>query len=137
MPYSARVSSRFARKHQVNRHMTNAITRVITWLHGEPVGEDQFGNRYYQHKKIPASGRRRRWVIYKGEVEASKVPPEWNAWLHYTIDKFPEPGQEKPWQKLHEPNRTGTPEAYRPPGHTLEGGKRDRATGDYEAWSPN
>ena len=117
--------------------MPNAITRVITWLHGEPVGEDPFGNRYYQHKKAPASGRRRRWVIYKGEDEASKVPPEWNAWLHHTTDTFPVAGQELPWQKAHQPNRTGTPAAYRPPGHTLEGGKRDRATGDYEAWLPN
>ncbi len=27
--------------------MTNFGTRLHTWLHGENVGEDEFGNRYY------------------------------------------------------------------------------------------
>jgi NADH:ubiquinone oxidoreductase subunit len=43
----------------------------------------------------------------------------------------------KQWQREHLPNLTGTHEAYRPPGHTLEGGRRSSATGDYEPWSPN
>ncbi len=118
--------------------MTTLITRVITQFYGQRVGEDSLGNVYYQHKKTPASGRRRRWVIYKGEDEASKVPPEWNAWLHYTVDE-PPLGERtrRPWQKEHLPNRTGTPEAYRPPGHTLAGGQRAKATGDYEAWRPS
>ena len=42
----------------------------------------------------------------------------------------------RPWQKDHQPNLTGTELAYRPPGHTLKGGRRDPATGDYEPWSP-
>lgn len=118
--------------------MTTLITRVITQLSGQRVGEDSLGNVYYQHKKVPQSGRRRRWVIYKGEDEASKVPPEWNAWLHYTIDEPPLSGRAKqPWQREHQPNLTGTPAAYRPPGHTLERGRRDKATGDYEAWDPD
>jgi len=29
-----------------------------------------------------------------------------------------------------------TAATYRPPGHTLRGGQRDPATGDYEAWTP-
>ena len=32
---------------------------------------------------------------------------------------------------------TGTALAYRPPGHTLKGGHRAPATGDYEPWTPN
>ena len=36
--------------------MTTAITRLITWLKGEPVGTDDFGNRYFQERKVtPAS----------------------------------------------------------------------------------
>ena len=31
---------------------------------------------------------------------------------------------------------TGTDLAYRPPGHTLMGGHRAKATGDYEPWTP-
>ena len=41
------------------------------------------------------------------------------------------------WQLPHIPNTTGTEAAYRPPGHTLEGGHRARATGDYQAWTPS
>ena len=43
----------------------------------------------------------------------------------------------KPWQKEHLPNRTGTPEAYHPPGSEYEGGQRAKATGDYEPWRPS
>ena len=42
----------------------------------------------------------------------------------------------RPWQKEHQPNPTGTPAAYLPPGHTLKGGRRAAATGDYEPWTP-
>ncbi|MBO6837166.1 MAG: NADH:ubiquinone oxidoreductase subunit NDUFA12 [Alphaproteobacteria bacterium] len=119
--------------------MANAITRLTTWLRGERVGEDEHGNVYYQDRKTSAGSRRRRWVIYKdGLDEASRVPPQHHAWLHYTIDAFPS-AQSRPkfdWQRDHVPNLTGTVEAYRPPGHTLAGGRRASATGDYEAWSP-
>ncbi|MDF3075287.1 MAG: dehydrogenase [Alphaproteobacteria bacterium] len=114
-------------------------TRLFTWLRGEQVGSDQFGNHYYQERKIAAGRRRKRWVIYNGEAEASRVPPDWHGWLHYTVDAPPpEDGLPKQsWQKEHVPNLTGTAEAYRPPGHVLEGGRRDKATGDYEPWKPN
>jgi NADH:ubiquinone oxidoreductase subunit len=82
--------------------------------------------------------KERRWVIYNGEIEASRVPPEWHVWLHHTSDEIPPEGgpPRQPWQKDHQPNLTGTGHAYRPPGHTLKGGRRDRATGDYEPWTP-
>jgi len=114
-------------------------TKLFTWLRGELVGRDEQGNRYFQHKRVIAGRRRRRWVIYNGEDEASRVPPEWHIWLHYTTDAVPpaDGGPKRAWQKPHLPNLSGTPQAYRPPGHTLEGGKRDKATGDYEAWTPN
>lgn len=119
--------------------MATAITHLVTWLRGEPVGTDAEGNRYYQERRIPAGRRRRRWVVYEGEAEASRVPPEWHAWLHYTAAECPGPGRvaSRPWQKPHQPNLTGTAAAYRPPGHTLEGGHRSPATGDYEPWTPN
>lgn len=109
-------------------------TRVLTWLRGKQVGTDPRGNRYF----VERSGGPRRWVLYVGETEASKVPPEWNAWLHHTVDALPS-GQPRmwPWEKPHEPNLTGTADAYRPPGHVSRGGKRAKATGDYEAWRPD
>ncbi len=74
--------------------MATIGTRLFTWLHGEEVGRDAEGNRYYRHKKggtiMSASlQKERRWVIYAGEDEASRVPPGWNSWLHHTTDKVP------------------------------------------------
>ena len=103
------------------------------------VGEDEHGNRYYTAKPREGYKRPRRWVNYKGYPEASKVPPEWHGWLHYQTDIVPsevDSSLRRPWQKPHKQNMTGTDQAYRPPGHILEGGKREKATGDYEAWVP-
>jgi NADH:ubiquinone oxidoreductase subunit len=108
-----------------------------TWLFGKFVGQDQFGNRYYRSKWAGANKRARRWVVYKGEAEASKIPPMWHGWMHYLTDSVPaEKPEEYSWQKMHVPNVTGTDLAYRPPGHILSGGVRKKATGDYEAWQP-
>lgn len=117
--------------------MANIGTRLYTWLKGEFVGKDELGNAYYTEKGAQTGWRRRRWVVYDGEVEASRVPPEWHAWLHYTIADPPRADRPRlPWQKPHLPNMTGTPAAYLPPGHELAAGKRAPATGDYEPWSP-
>jgi NADH:ubiquinone oxidoreductase subunit len=113
-------------------------TRLYTWLRGEAVGTDPFGNRYYRSKNARSVRLERRWVLYQGEPEASKVPPQWNAWLHRTTDVVPSGNEPaRPWQKPHEPNQTGTALAYRPPGHTYRGGQRAKATGDYEPWRPS
>jgi NADH:ubiquinone oxidoreductase subunit len=121
-------------------------TRLFTWWKGELVGSDQLGNRYYRERgggpRVRGGGRasrERRWVIYDGEAEASRVPPEWHAWLHHSVDAPPRPGQwpHYPWQKEHLPNLSGTPLAYRPPGSLLRGGHRAPASGDYEPWTPN
>ncbi|MBI1239674.1 MAG: NADH:ubiquinone oxidoreductase subunit NDUFA12 [Alphaproteobacteria bacterium] len=108
-------------------------TLWTTWRTGHFVGEDAQGNRYYRDK----SGARR-WVLYKGFADASRVPPEWHGWLHHTVELPPteQPPRVKPWEKEHIPNLTGTPHAYRPPGSLYRGQERARATGDYEAWSP-
>jgi NADH:ubiquinone oxidoreductase subunit len=116
-------------------------TDVWTWLYGELVGEDEFGNRYYRtrHGKIdPSLGFERRWVIYRGLAEASTVPPSWHGWLHHTVDVPPtqERVEPRPWWKPHRPNLTGTPGAVRPTGSTLAQGRRPRATGDYNPWRP-
>ncbi len=113
----------------------NIGTRLFTWLHGKQVGHDGAGNVYYEEKS-PRGARSRRWVAYAGIADASAVPPEWHAWLHYTTDVPLSESNRRPWQKPFEPNLTGTPEAYRPPGHEYEGGARARASGDYEAWTP-
>lgn len=103
------------------------------------IGVDQFGNRYFEAKPRSGYKRTRRWVLYKGAPEASKVPPEWHGWLHHQTDAVPSNDTEsyrRKWQKPYQQNMTGTEQAYRPPGHVLEGGRRDKATGDYESWTP-
>jgi NADH:ubiquinone oxidoreductase subunit len=112
-------------------------TRLFTLFRGKPVGVDSFGNRYYTASRSFGPRAERRWVIYKGEADASAIPPEWHAWIHYTTDRVPSgTGPSRPWQKPHRPNPTGTALAYRPPGHALSGGQRAKATGDYEPWQP-
>jgi NADH:ubiquinone oxidoreductase subunit len=112
---------------------------VHTWLFGEFVGTDSSGNRYYRDRRSKGGKRERRWVLYNGEAEPSRVPPEWHAWLHRIVADPPKPEalRPRPWQKPHQPNLTGTDRAYRPPGHTLKGGQRARGTGDYEPWIPS
>jgi NADH:ubiquinone oxidoreductase subunit len=118
-------------------------TKLFTWFRGELVGTDQFGNRYYREKGRRAlkrgagrESRERRWVLYNGEVEASRVPPEWHGWLHYTVNDVPRGEQRHPWQRDYVPNLTGTAAAYRPPGSVLRGGHRAPSTCDYEPWTP-
>ena len=126
--------------------MKQWILQVLTWwngrtvgtwlytvLNGVPVGVDESGNAYYRSRKGD-----RRWVIYNGESEASRVPPDWHGWLHHT---FAEPPTEAPlaaknWERPHEENRTGRADAYRPMGSLHAAAKRPRATGDYEGWRP-
>ena len=120
-------------------------TFLYTLVYGKHVGTDAFGNKYYRGKlkdgnHVGRADKERRWVIYKDKAEASLVPPEWHGWLHYIIDEIPtekESQKKHNWQKPHLPNLTGTSVSYRPKGHILSGGKRAKATGDYEAWQPS
>ena len=118
---------------------TNSFyTLFRTWLSGELVGEDAYGNRYYREKK-PVQGRReRRWVVYSKEAEPTRVPPGWVGWLHGRIAEPPskEPLPSPHFEREPLPNLTGTTEAYLPPGAVQRGGERAPATGDYEAWRP-
>lgn len=112
-------------------HGATLNTLLWTWRYGEKVGEDAAGNTFYQSKD-----GKKRWVIYNGEAEASRVSPEWHGWLHHT---WKEPPTERPlkvqeWQKPHLPNLTGTPAAYAPAGSIRRAETKPRT--DYEAWSP-
>lgn len=111
-------------------------TRLFTWLSGRPVGTDAAGNIYYAERRARRGARARRWVMYVGAAEASRVTAEWHGWLHYMTDQPIPLSARRSWQVPHQPNLTGTPEAYRPPGHDYRGGHRDHATGDYESWTP-
>jgi len=113
-------------------------TRLFTFFQGELVGEDGFGNRYFRGRRKAEGEREKRWVLFRGKPEPTKVPPEWHGWLHHTTDTVPSSVARRHyyWQKPHLPNLTGTQGAYVPPGHVLRGAKRDRSTSDYQAWKP-
>ena len=51
----------------------NIAILLKTWWRGQLVGQDDYGNRYYLDRKPAYDGRHRRWVIYKGMVEATKT----------------------------------------------------------------
>ena len=106
-------------------------TQIYTWLKGVRVGQDDQGNVFYRSRD-----GKRRWVIYNGEAEASRVGPDWHGWLHHTFDEPPTeaPLRKKPWEKPHQKNLTGTAMAYAPPGSIRKGEPEPRR--DYEAWEP-
>lgn len=127
------------------------LKAIFTWWNGATlgtlfditrrgafVGADEFGNRYFEERRPSLEGRKRRYVVYKGISEASRVPPDWSAWVHYTTDAPPtlKPLKRQQWEQPHLPNMTGTVYAYRPKGSLFRGGERAKATSDYEAWSP-
>ncbi len=120
-------------------------TLLDSWRKGEHVGTDAQGNRYYREKRKKDrkagtySRNERRWVIYEGANDASRVPPEWHGLLHGAFDDVPESylPPAKIWEVDYTPNATGTAGAYLPQGALQRGGKRARASGDYEAWTPD
>ena len=124
--------------------LANTLLRAVTWWHGATigtslytarkgvrVGEDEAGNAFYETRD-----GKRRWVIYNGEVEASRVSPDWHGWLHHTWNDPPteRPMTHKAWEKPHVENLTGTPGAYVPAGSLRRPNPVERK--DYEAWTP-
>lgn len=106
-------------------------TQLFTWRKGVKVGEDVQGNVFYRSRD-----GKRRWVIYNGEIEASRISPDWHGWLHHTWDETPaeRPLAHKAWEQPHHENLTGTAAAYAPAGslrHAAPAARRD-----YEAWQP-
>uniref|UniRef100_A0A1B6M2N7 NADH dehydrogenase [ubiquinone] 1 alpha subcomplex subunit 12 n=1 Tax=Graphocephala atropunctata TaxID=36148 RepID=A0A1B6M2N7_9HEMI len=86
---------------------------------GTLVGQDDYGNKYYEDNKYFLG--RNRWVNYADSVfldyDGSQVPAEWFGWLHYRTDLPPhkDPSRPKyPWMARHTENVSGTPQQYVP-----------------------
>jgi NADH:ubiquinone oxidoreductase subunit len=109
-------------------------TALFSWRNGRQLGEDALGNRYFEDKH-----GRRRWVMYAGSNDVSRVPPEWYAWLTRQIDDVPDKALPPPPKFLRTatPNLTGTADAYLPAGALERGGRRQAASGDYQPWTPD
>ena len=104
--------------------------RFFVKLFGKHKGNDRFGNAYYS---LTHQSKERRFVFYKGLVEASKVPPDWHGWLHKETNCVPEGVLETQIpNSQHRPNLTGTRFAHL---------KRDRGTKYthtfYFPWEPS
>ena len=99
-------------------------TRFTIFFFGKFVGKDSHGNKYYQTKKG------KRFIVYNGEVDASKIPNEWYSWMHFTPNKIENKHElEKfEWQKPHKPNLTGSNDAYSPKTNT------DAVKKKYNTW---
>ena len=120
--------------------MINFLKQIFTWWYrqtvgtfiytlftGKFVGNDQFGNKYYSNSKG------KRWVIYKNNIEASKIPPEWHLWIHYLSKNKPvDKTSSFSWQKKYEGNLTGTERAHKPEGSLATNPKKNMKK--YETW---
>lgn len=134
--------------------LKDTLLRIFTWWNGQTVslalytsrngrlvGQDEFGNTYYRAigPLIDRSvGPERRWVVYNGLADASRVPPGWRGWLTHAVDVAPTEEDYVPreWQKPHVENMTGTPGAYRPKGSQLAPGGHPAQNDSYVPWSP-
>lgn len=105
-------------------------TKLYTAVFGKKIGADEFGNKYFTNK----GGKR--WVIYNGIAEASKVPAAWHRWLHKTTDEAPEKIKKHKWEKPHLPNLTGTINAYLPDNHPSKLSAGAKKPQSYSAWTP-
>ena len=111
-----------------NRHTIGTL--LFTWRKGVLVGKDQNGNVFYE-----TVDKKKRWVIYSKEIEASLISSEWHGWLHHTFVDPPTstPLKRKEWEKPHKSNMTGSKESY----HPLNSKKIKKNYQDYESWSPD
>jgi NADH:ubiquinone oxidoreductase subunit len=100
--------------------MNNFFNKILIKLFTNQIGKDEFGNSYH----ISKSGKK--YIIYNGLVEASKIPPNWYLWLHNIHDEII-PNSQYAWQKIHSPNLTGTKYHKKLP----------KIKEKYQSWQPN
>ncbi|MES2253158.1 MAG: NADH-ubiquinone oxidoreductase subunit NDUFA12 family protein [Pseudomonadota bacterium] len=114
----------------------NLWVRLHLKWNGRLIGVDLYGNSYYLEKKKSKTKKQRRFVLYKGAEEASKIPALWHSWLHYTTDDIPIENETLlTCETRHLPNLTGTPFANNPKKfHFTRDGHLKKP--DYIAWNP-
>ncbi|XP_033112534.1 NADH dehydrogenase [ubiquinone] 1 alpha subcomplex subunit 12-like, partial [Anneissia japonica] len=85
---------------------------------GTLVGEDQFGNKYYESDRYFIG--RHRWVSYTRnrfwDYDSSQIPPEWHRWIHCMTDDPPSkvPLQPPRFRMEHTENLSGSSRSYVP-----------------------
>ena len=111
--------------------------QIFTWWHkqtfgtflktaffGKLIGKDKYGNKYYKNKQDD------RWIVYAGNIDATKITSEWYLWIHHTVNEVPKKIEKNYlWQKDHVENLTGTSKAYKP--SKISKSKKNKK---YESW---
>lgn len=125
------------------------IKRIFTWWNGQTigtwldtkryghfVGQDLQGNSYYKSNDDVKT--QRRWVIYNGVIEASRIPPEWHLWIHRITDIPPSEMNilEKSFEKPHQENLTASPLGYAPVNSLIHKNIK-KSVPNYTPWSPD
>ncbi|MFL1781206.1 NADH:ubiquinone oxidoreductase subunit NDUFA12 [Candidatus Hepatincolaceae symbiont of Richtersius coronifer] len=108
------------------------IIMLLTLLFGKKAGQDEFKNHYY-YSRIKLFGRNRRWVVFHGDSEPSKIPNNWEAWLRHMVAEPLNEKKQYNWQKKHIPNLTGTSKKFNP----KEFNKNIKTYNKYKAWDEN
>merc|ERR1712179_397897 len=106
---------------------------------GTFMGQDKFGNQYFENRIDKIHGRHR-WVVY-GDLEnydASDIPAEWHSWLSHITDHTPieKPFETRLFKMEHKPMRASTMgfyANYHNPGHYLNPNKEEISKPRYES----
>ncbi|MGI4776427.1 MAG: NADH-ubiquinone oxidoreductase subunit NDUFA12 family protein [Janthinobacterium lividum] len=109
------------------------LNRFFINIFNTKMGCDQYGNKYYESNAKAHIKSRRRYILYNGICEPSKVPPMWHAWLHYMIDEVPKNVMNHAWQRAYLPNLTGTKNSYSP---QINNSLRNDKVSGYNSWQP-
>lgn len=113
--------------------------KIKTRFQGILIGEDEFGNKYYETRMLfrQSRGLQKRWVIYpSGGVEASNIPASWFGWLHYTSEAPLEINAPTKWVRRHKHNVTGTTRRYAATNSLLKENPDHLQKKTYQAWQP-
>ncbi len=105
------------------------VNNFFIKINSKNVGVDEFGNQYFEKK----NGKR--FVIYNGIAEASKISFDWHCWMHYSTANIPTRQEELNrffWQKAHLPNLTGTKNSYTP-----KMSNQNKPKFHYQPWEAN
>ncbi|GJQ78229.1 hypothetical protein Trydic_g2558 [Trypoxylus dichotomus] len=86
---------------------------------GKLVGEDKYGNKYFENNRFFYG--RNRWVEYAPkygtDYDGSQIPAEWFGWMHYKTDLVPTKDPARPkykWMATHTENPSGTTNQFMP-----------------------
>ena len=112
------------------------IVKLLIWTKGRFVGQDDYGNRYYEERFLFRRPERapKRWVSFAGDADPTKIPAHWHGWIHFTYED-PLSVKSHNWEKKHLQNLTGTSYAYRPRGSLLRADE-EGVKPTYIPWNP-